>query len=72
MENYPLSSLPLVVMSVLAEIQSSSDYVNTARGWTLEQLEELTSNDPCKYKLYLILDDTIIYSRCFKFVECLI
>ena len=38
MENSPLSYLPLVVMSVLEEIQSSSNRVDVASGWTLEQL----------------------------------
>ena len=39
-ENYPLSSLPLLVMSVQEEIQSSKDCVDTARGWMLEQLKD--------------------------------
>ena len=41
MENSPLSSLPLVVTSVLEEIQSSSNRVDTIRGRTHERLEQL-------------------------------
>ena len=40
-ENSTLSSLPLVVTSILEEIQSFSDCVDPARGQTLERLEEL-------------------------------
>ena len=30
------------------------------------------SEDPCKYKFYSILDDKIVYSQYFNFVESLI
>ena len=40
-ENFPFSSLPLVVMSILKEIQSSINCVDTARGRTFKRLEEL-------------------------------
>ena len=63
-ENSLLSSLLFMVTSGLEEIQSSSNYVDTARGKTLERLEELLSNDPCKYGFYYILDDRIISSQC--------
>ena len=40
-ENSLLSSLPLVVTSVLEEIQLSSNRVDTSRGRTLEQLGDV-------------------------------
>ena len=71
------SSLPLMVTSVLDKIQSSSDHVDTARVRTLEQLEELlqTIHISRYFILYYMIgsyriDDKIIYSWCFKFVEC--
>ena len=42
------------------EILLSNDCVDTAGGQTLEQLEEVLSNNPCKYKLYSIIDDRTI------------
>ena len=39
--NTPLSSLPLVVTSVLEDIQLSNNHVDTTRSQTLEWLEEL-------------------------------
>ena len=41
LENYPLSSLLLMEMSVQDEIQLSNNRVDTPRGWTLEHLLEL-------------------------------
>ena len=40
-ENYPLSSVPLVVMSVLKVIQFSSNHVDTSRGRMLEELFQM-------------------------------
>ena len=65
-ENSPLYSLPLIVTSVQQEIQSFGDHVNTARGRTLERLEELPSDDLCNYEVYSILDNRIIYAWCFN------
>ena len=69
MENSPRSSLPLVVMSILGKIQSSSDRINSTRGRTLEWFEELFSYYTYKYEFYSILDYRIIYSWCFNVVE---
>ena len=52
-ENSLLSSLPLMVMSVLEEIQSSNDCVDTARGRTLEWLEELLYMISISMKFFL-------------------
>ena len=60
MENSPLSSIHLAMTSVQEEIQLSKDCMDTARGRMPKQLEELLSNDPCKYELYSLLDDRII------------
>ena len=48
MENSPLSFLPLVVMSVLEEIQLLNDRVDTTRGWTFEWLKELLQVIPAR------------------------
>ena len=45
-KNSLLSSLPLVVTSVLEEIQSSRNHVDTARGQTLEWLQEIVRMIP--------------------------
>ena len=55
-ENSLLSSLPLMVTSVVEEISSHENCVDTSRGYTIKIL----SDDPCKYKFYSIVDDKII------------
>ena len=54
-----------------------SDRVDTARGWVLEQLEELLQMIPISIKFILYqrigsfrIDDKIIYYWYFNFVEC--
>ena len=77
MENSPLSSLHLVMTSVLDEIQSSNIRVDITRGRRFERLEEVLQMIPVSIKFipYWMLglskiDDKIIYSWCFNFVQC--
>ena len=59
-ENSLMSSLPLVVTSVLKEIQSSNDRVYSTRGqMPLNNRGDV--DDPSKYEFYSILD-AVIYS----------
>ena len=48
-----MSSLPLMVMNILEEIQSSSDCVDIARGQMLEGLEELLQIIPISMNFIL-------------------
>ena len=60
MENAPLYSLPLVLMSVLEEILSFSDCEDICRGQMLEQLEELLQMIHLSMNFSSILVDRII------------
>ena len=72
-ENSHLSFLPLIVMSVLEEIQSSNNCMDTGRGQVLEWLEELLYMIPVcmNFILYSIIGSSRINDK-IKFVKCLI
>ena len=63
-ENSIFSSFSLFVKIFEEEIQLFEDCVNTARGETLEYLQELLSREPYKHVFSYILDNGNISFWC--------